>query len=113
MLNQTDTGLSHMIPIGMNQAVVDYFKSHGIRVMLSIGGIKGRRGLFRWVLGPRGGDPSSDRLPLCSSRGAKLVEHWFDGGGRLLARDLGLEPAEQMNVSCVLHGLAAMEDLVG
>ena len=39
MLNQTDTGLNGMIPIGMNQAVVDYFKSHGIRVMLSIGGI--------------------------------------------------------------------------
>ena len=39
MLNQTDTGLNNMIPIGMNQAVVDYFKNHGIRVMLSIGGI--------------------------------------------------------------------------
>ena len=39
MLNQTDTGLNNMIPIGMNQAVVDYFKSRGIRVMLSIGGI--------------------------------------------------------------------------
>src|SRR5262245_9592885 len=39
MLNQTDTGLNQMIPIGMNQAVVDYFKSRGIRVMLSIGGI--------------------------------------------------------------------------
>ena len=39
MLNQTDTGLDNMIPIGMNQAVVDYFKDRGIRVMLSIGGI--------------------------------------------------------------------------
>ncbi|HXD12084.1 MAG TPA: hypothetical protein VN653_18595 [Anaerolineales bacterium] len=39
MLNQTDTGLNNMIPIGMNQAVVDYFKDHGVRVMLSIGGI--------------------------------------------------------------------------
>lgn len=39
MLNQTDTGLNGMIPIGMNQAVVDYFKTRGIRVMLSIGGI--------------------------------------------------------------------------
>ena len=39
MLNQTDTGLNNMIPAGMNQAVVDYFKIHGIRVMLSIGGI--------------------------------------------------------------------------
>ena len=39
MLNQTDTGLNGMIPVGMNQAVVDYFKSRGIRVMLSIGGI--------------------------------------------------------------------------
>jgi hypothetical protein len=27
------------IPRGMNQEVVDYFKSHGVRVMLSIGGI--------------------------------------------------------------------------
>ena len=39
MLNQTDTGLNQMIPIGMNQAVVNYFKNRGIRVMLSIGGI--------------------------------------------------------------------------
>jgi hypothetical protein len=39
MLNQTDTGLHGMIPAGMTQAVVDYFKSHNIRVMLSIGGI--------------------------------------------------------------------------
>jgi hypothetical protein len=39
MLNQTDTGLYGMIPAGMTQEVVDYFKSHGIRVMLSIGGI--------------------------------------------------------------------------
>src|SRR5215216_2448849 len=39
MLNQTDTGLNNMIPVGMNQAVVDYFKNRGVRVMLSIGGI--------------------------------------------------------------------------
>jgi len=39
MLNQTDSGLYNMIPAGMTQDVVDYFKSHGIRVMLSIGGI--------------------------------------------------------------------------
>ena len=39
MLNQTDTGLNNMIPAGMTQSVVDYFKNHGIRVMLSIGGI--------------------------------------------------------------------------
>ncbi len=39
MLNQTDTGLYNMIPVGMNQEVVNYFKSRGIRVMLSIGGI--------------------------------------------------------------------------
>ena len=39
MLNQTDTGLLNSIPIGMNQAVVNYFTSHGIRVMISIGGI--------------------------------------------------------------------------
>ena len=39
MLNHTDTGLFGSIPIGMNQAVVDYYKSHGVRVMISIGGI--------------------------------------------------------------------------
>ena len=39
MLNQTDTGLNGMIPAGMTQDVVDYFKDRGIRVMLSIGGI--------------------------------------------------------------------------
>ena len=39
MLNQTDTGLFNMIPAGMTQDVVDYFKDKGIRVMLSIGGI--------------------------------------------------------------------------
>jgi len=39
LLNQTDTGLMNMIPLGMDQNVVNYFKSHGIRVMLSIGGI--------------------------------------------------------------------------
>jgi hypothetical protein len=35
----TDAGDSDGVPVGMNQAVVDYFTSHGIRVMLSIGGI--------------------------------------------------------------------------
>jgi hypothetical protein len=39
MLNKTDTGILGSIPVGMNQAVVDYFKSRGIRVMISIGGI--------------------------------------------------------------------------
>ena len=39
MLNQTDSGLEHMIPKGMTQEVVNYFKGKGIRVMLSIGGI--------------------------------------------------------------------------
>jgi hypothetical protein len=39
LLNQTDTGLLGMIPAGMDQYVVNYFTSHGIRVMLSIGGI--------------------------------------------------------------------------
>ena len=39
MLNKTDTGLLNSIPVGMNQAVVDYFKSRGVRVMISIGGI--------------------------------------------------------------------------
>src|SRR5262245_24371949 len=40
LLNKTnDAGTSLGIPIGMNQAVVDYFKTRGIRVQLSIGGI--------------------------------------------------------------------------
>jgi hypothetical protein len=40
LLNKTnDAGTSLGIPIGMNQAVVDYFKSRGVRVALSIGGI--------------------------------------------------------------------------
>src|ERR1051325_1238261 len=40
LLNLTnDAATSQGIPLGMNQAVVDYFKSHGIRVQLSIGGI--------------------------------------------------------------------------
>jgi hypothetical protein len=40
LLNKTnDAGTSLGIPIGMNQAVVDYFKTRGVRVVLSIGGI--------------------------------------------------------------------------
>ncbi len=40
LLNKTnDAGTSLGIPIGMNQAVVDYFKTRGVRVALSIGGI--------------------------------------------------------------------------
>lgn len=40
LLNKTnDAQTVNGVPIGMNQAVVDYFKSRGIRVMLSIGGI--------------------------------------------------------------------------
>ena len=40
LLNKTnDAGNSLGIPIGMNQAVVNYFKSRGVRVALSIGGI--------------------------------------------------------------------------
>lgn len=35
----TDSSTTDGVPVGMNQAVVDYFTSHGIRVMLSIGGI--------------------------------------------------------------------------
>jgi hypothetical protein len=35
----TNSGNTDGAPVGMNQAVVDYFTSHGIRVMLSIGGI--------------------------------------------------------------------------
>jgi hypothetical protein len=40
LLNQTnDAGDANGVPVGMNQAVVNYFTSHGVRVMLSIGGI--------------------------------------------------------------------------
>ena len=35
----TDAGNAAGVPVGMNQQVVDYFTAHGIRVMLSIGGI--------------------------------------------------------------------------
>jgi len=35
----TDSTTLNGVPRGMNQATVDYFKSHGVRVMLSIGGI--------------------------------------------------------------------------
>jgi hypothetical protein len=40
LLNKTnDAGTSLGIPIGMNSSVVNYFKSRGVRVQLSIGGI--------------------------------------------------------------------------
>ena len=40
LLNQTnDSGTVNGVPIGMNAAVVNYFTSHSIRVMLSMGGI--------------------------------------------------------------------------
>ena len=40
LLDQTtDTGDVNGVPAGMTSAVVDYFTSHGIRVMLSIGGV--------------------------------------------------------------------------
>ena len=40
LLNKTnDAGTTLGVPTGMNQAVVDYFKSRGVRVQLSIGGI--------------------------------------------------------------------------
>ena len=40
LLNKTtDSGTLNGVPRGMTQPVVDYFKSRGIRVMLSIGGI--------------------------------------------------------------------------
>ncbi|MFD7732961.1 hypothetical protein ACFV6F_21535 [Kitasatospora phosalacinea] len=35
----TDAGNAAGVPVGMDQRVVDYFTAHGIRVMLSIGGI--------------------------------------------------------------------------
>src|SRR5690349_15836586 len=40
LLNKTnDAGNTLGVPTGMTQAVVDYFKTRGVRVMLSIGGI--------------------------------------------------------------------------
>jgi hypothetical protein len=39
LLQRTDSGELGMIPKGMSQEVVSYFKGAGIRVMLSIGGI--------------------------------------------------------------------------
>jgi len=40
LLNQTtDAGTLNGVPRGMTAEVVNYFKSHGVRVMLSIGGI--------------------------------------------------------------------------
>src|SRR6185437_11164826 len=40
LLNQTnDAQTSNGIPVGMTSDVVNYFTSHGVRVMLSIGGI--------------------------------------------------------------------------
>jgi hypothetical protein len=40
LLNKTnDSGTVNGVPIGMNSAVVSYFTSHNVRVMLSIGGI--------------------------------------------------------------------------
>jgi len=35
----TDGGDANGVPVGMTQTIVNYFTSHGIRVMLSIGGI--------------------------------------------------------------------------
>src|SRR5262245_12165034 len=38
LLNKTnDTQTTNGVPVGMNMAIVNYFKSRGIRVMLSIG----------------------------------------------------------------------------
>ncbi|HSY93560.1 MAG TPA: hypothetical protein VK812_19530 [Candidatus Binatus sp.] len=40
LLDQTtDSGDSNGVPVGMNAAVVSYFTSHNVRVMLSIGGV--------------------------------------------------------------------------
>src|SRR5258708_30245475 len=40
LLNQTtDSQTLNGVPVAMNQAVVSYFTSHNVRVMLSIGGI--------------------------------------------------------------------------
>ena len=39
----TDSGNSNGIPVGMNAAVINYFQSHGVRVMMSIGGASYRK----------------------------------------------------------------------
>src|SRR6201988_1956933 len=38
MNKTTDSGDTNGIPVGMNTAVINYFQSHGVRVMMSIGG---------------------------------------------------------------------------
>src|ERR1700739_28793 len=39
----TDSGNTNGIPIGMNAAVINYFQSHGVRVLMSIGGASFRK----------------------------------------------------------------------
>src|SRR5579863_10660178 len=40
LLNQTsDSGDANGVPVGMNSAIVSYFTSHNVRVMISIGGV--------------------------------------------------------------------------
>ena len=39
----TDSGDTNGIPVGMNTAVINYFESHGVRVMMSIGGASYRK----------------------------------------------------------------------
>lgn len=39
----TDSGDTKGIPIGMNTAVINYFQSRGVRVMVSIGGVRYRK----------------------------------------------------------------------
>lgn len=39
----TDSNNTNGIPIGMNAAVINYFQSHGVRVMMSIGGASFRK----------------------------------------------------------------------
>src|ERR1700746_375558 len=44
LMNQTnDSGDTNGIPVGMNTAVINYFQSHGVRVMMSIGGASYRK----------------------------------------------------------------------
>lgn len=58
LLNRTtDSQTLNGVPRGMTQEIVDYFKSHGIRVMLSIGAsLTSTPGTKRW----RPIQPSSD-----------------------------------------------------
>jgi hypothetical protein len=68
---QTDAG----VPRGMTQAVVDYFRTRGIRVMLSIGGITyvTARGTRRWHRTLPNSVSTRPRSPAGSASASRLT----------------------------------------